>query len=427
MQESFLYYVWQFQYFDKKNLTTCQEEALNILHPGMLNAHRGPDFVNANLIINNIAWYGHIEIHVNASDWYHHQHQEDPVYDNVILHVVWNNDRVIRRRDGSILPTLALKNSVSPTLITRYKQLLVNKSPIPCAHQLSTVSEVVKISMLDRALFQRLTQKNSLVYQLLENNKNDWEETVYQLLAYNFGFKVNSEPMLALSLSLPLKIVARQRYHLTQLEALFLGQAGFLKKKATRKDNYFVLLSKEYQYLTHKYKLAASKVTEAQWKFFRLRPANFPTIRIAQFTQLLHQHQSIFHLLVKSPYKTLYQALAVRQSAYWQKHYQFAKKSNANIPRIGKVSIENILINTVVPVLIAYGKSNDEQNYIDKAVEILQQLPPEDNKITRYWADVGIKVQSAFDSQALIEIFNNFCSKKKCLSCNIGVALMKKN
>lgn len=427
MQESFLYYVWQFQYFDKKDLITCQREVLSILHPGTLNAHRGPDFVNARLIINNIAWHGHVEIHVNASDWYYHHHQKDPVYDNVVLHVVWNNDRVIRRKDGTILPTLVLKNSVPSTLTKRYKQLLVNKSPIPCANQLATVNKVVKISMLDRALFRRLTQKNSLVHQLLENNKNDWEETAYQLLAYNFGFKVNSDTMLALSLSLPLKIVARQCYNLTQLEALFLGHAGFLQKKAMEKDDYFILLSKEYQYLNHKYKLAASKISEAQWKFFRLRPANFPTIRIAQFTQLLHQHHNIFHLLVRSPYKTLYKTLAVCQSAYWQKHYQFAKKSNTKIPRLGKVSIENILINTVVPVLVAYGKFNDQQDHIDRAVEILQQLPPENNNITRYWADVGMKVNNAFDSQALIEIFNHFCSKKKCLSCNIGVALMKKN
>ena len=425
MKEEFLYYLWRFQYFNKEALKTCQGEKLTILHPGTLNSDAGPDFINSHLIINDITWHGHVEIHVNASAWQLHHHQADPAYNNVVLHVVWDNDSIVKRNDGTTLPTLVLKNRVAIKLITQYKSLLNNTTTIPCAHQLADVSSIVKLSTLDSTLFQRLTHKNNLVYQLLKRNKNDWEETAYQLLAYNFGFKINSSTLLDLSLCLPLKLIRQNRDSLTQLEALFFGQAGLLNQQPTEPDEYWVALSKAYHYLTHKYRLSMDKVNKAQWKFFRLRPANFPTIRISQFVQLLHHHPSIFHLLLNSPCKVLYTKLAVKQSAYWQRHYHFAQPSKKSIAGLGKTSIENILINTTVPLLIAYGKFKDEQVYVDKAVSILQSLPAEHNKITRYWASLGMQVNSAFDSQALIELFNNFCSKKQCLSCNIGVAFMK--
>ncbi len=425
MQEDFLYYIWKFQYFDKKDLTTCQGEPLNIFHPGVRNEHAGPDFLNSKIIIGEVTWHGHVEMHVNASDWYAHQHQTDKAYANVVLHVVWNNDQTIKQQDGTDMPMLAVSGRVPPELHQQYQKLVHTQAPIPCASQLPQVAELIKASMLDKALFQRLTHKNRLVYQLLKDNKGDWEETAYQLLAYNFGFKVNASPFLNLALNLPLKAVTKHADNLLQVEALLLGQAGLLSIETKQHDAYLEELKKEYSYLVHKYQLKSDAIHESHWKFFRLRPANFPTMRIAQFAQLLHRHPHIFDLLTNTPTKTLYEKLAVMQSAYWQTHYRFSQQSNTNLPGLGKASIENILINTVVPLLVAYGKAKDEQDYVDRAVAILQHLPAERNKITRYWEDTGIKVKSAFDSQALIELFNNFCTKKRCLSCNIGVTLVQ--
>jgi hypothetical protein len=416
---------WWLQYFDKKALTTCQGEPLSISYPGIRNDHAGPDFLNGHITINNVAWYGHIEMHINASDWYAHQHQTDRAYNNVILHVVWNHDRNIQQQDGTIMPTLVLQNRVAPQLRQRYQGLMYNKASIPCAKQLPQVTDLIKASMLDNALFQRLTYKNNLVYRLLEDNRGGWEATAYQLLAYTFGFKVNSSTFLELALNLPLKTLTQHTDNLVKLEALLFGQADLLPTNKAEQDGYPEALTQEYNYLVHKYSLKGEKVQASQWKFFRLRPANFPTIRIAQFAQLLHQHPSIFDLLVHTPTQKLYKKLAIVQSAYWQKHYRFAKPSKNKIPGLGRSSIEHIFINTAVPLLIAYGKAKDEQDYIDRAVAILKHLPAEHNTILCQWADVGIKAKNAFDSQALIELFNNFCIQKKCLSCHIGASIMK--
>jgi len=426
MQEDLLHYIWKFQYFDKKDLRTCQGEQLVILNPGTRNEHAGPDFLHSSILINNIAWHGHIELHVHASAWYLHKHQTDSAYNNVILHVVWDDDQPIQQHDGSLLPTLSLKGRIAPKLLLQYQQFIGNQYTIPCASQFQQVDDIVKTSMLDKALFQRLTHKNNLVYQLLTSNQGDWEETAYQLLAYNFGFKVNSNAFLELSLSLPSKVIKKHANNLLQLEALLLGQAGLLGTANNASDDYQAALTKEHAYLVHKYQLNTDKLNQAHWKFFRLRPANFPTIRIAQFAQLLHQNPQVFNLLVYTPYENLYTQLAIIQSAYWQQHYRLAKLSKAKIPGLGITSVENILINTVVPLLVAYGKSKDEQEYIDKAISLLQSLPAEHNAITRHWEKLGMRVKSAFDSQALIELFNNFCSKKKCLTCNIGATLMQR-
>ena len=426
MKEEFLYYVWKLQYFNKQDLRTFQGDKLVVLNPGTHNTQAGPDFLHSSILINNITWHGHVQLHVCASAWHQHKHQLDPAYENVVLHVVWEHDRPIHQQDGSPLPTLVLQGRVAPQLLQQYQELVDNQTAIPCANRFAQVAPIIKTAMSERALFQRLTNKNNLVYQLLDNNQGNWEETAYQLLAHNFGFKVNSSALLNLSLSLPLKIINKHAKNLLQLEALLLGQAGLLVSKTSAPDDYLDKLAKEYAYLAHKYQLKTNTLHPMHWKFFRLRPANFPTIRIAQLAQLLHQHPHIFYLLAHTPPADLYKQLAVTQSAYWQQHYQFAKASKANIPGLGKASIENIMINTIVPLLVAYGKSKDEQVYIDQAMALLQSLPAERNAITNQWETLGMSVKSAFDSQGLIELFNNFCTKKKCLVCNIGGALMQR-
>lgn len=429
IREEWLYYIWKLQYFNKKNLITCQGEKLTILSPGIRNEHAGPDFLNASITIGDITWHGHIELHITASSWQAHKHDSDPAYENVILHVVWDNDLPIQRQDNTLLPTLSLHERVDLRFLEKCEKLIQQQVNIPCARQLFNVTNIIKTSTLDRVLLQRLSNKNTLVYQLLNNNQGDWEETAYQLLAYSFGFKINKMAMLDLSLSLPLKIIKKHYTNLTELEALLLGQAGLLEADNKEDiDTYRATLIDSFTYLRHKYQLNPSKSTKLNWKFFRLRPANFPTIRITQLAQVLHQHaQNIFNWLTHTSSEVLKQELTTTQSIYWQQHYIWNKPTKTKIPGLGLHSIENILINTVVPLLVAYGKTHDQQNYVDQAIAVLQSLPPEENAIIQEWSDLGMKAENAFDSQAFIELFNNFCTKKKCLECNIGINILERS
>jgi hypothetical protein len=425
MQEKFLYFLWKFQYFTTKDLYTCNGEKLDIIVPGTQNEHSGPDFINAHIIIDSINWYGHIEIHINASDWYTHSHHTDKAYENVVLHVVWNNDKTINHPDGISVPTLELKDLVSSGLCKKYHQFEQTKLPIPCAHHLSEVPKVIKNAMFDKALYQRMLNKNNLVYQLLRTNTGDWYETAYQLLGYNFGFKMNNETFLQLAQSIPIKTILKNKTSILQLEAILFGMSGLLPIQASKVE-YIEALQKEFALFQHKEYINKQVLCKSQWKFFRLRPANFPTIRIAQFAQIMHQNNNLFDTLISTPTKEIYKLFAITQSTYWQNHYNFYKKSSINIPGLGLKSIDNILINTIVPLLVAYGKTKDNQDYIDRATAILEYLPPENNKITRMWKDNGIKVKNAFDSQASIELYNSFCSQKKCLSCSIGIDIIRK-
>ncbi|OJW72804.1 MAG: hypothetical protein BGO68_00565 [Candidatus Amoebophilus sp. 36-38] len=428
MQEDWLHFIWKLQYFDKKDLITAQGDKLTILSPGIRNKDAGPDFLHASIMLGDITWYGHIELHVKASAWQTHQHHLDIAYENVILHVVWYNDQSIQRKDHTPLPTLVLQGKVAPTFLEKCEQLIQQQINIPCGSQLYQVPTIVKNSMLDKVLFQRLSNKNALVYRLLNNNQGDWEETAYQLLAHNFGFKINSPAMLELSIAVPLKIIRKLRQERIQIEALLLGQAGLLTTTSKDiPDAYMTILIQEYSYLSHKYQFNKYTINKSNWKFFRLRPANFPTIRIAQLVQILYQQPHLFNWLVHTPVEVLRSQLAVTQSTYWQHYYTFGKPSKSKIPGLGISSIENILINTVVPLLVAYGKSHDQSTYIDKALALLQTLPPEYNNITHEWEKLGIKAQNAFDSQALIELFNCFCIQKRCLSCNIGTTLLQRS
>lgn len=427
MQEDFLHFVWQFQQFNKKGLTTSEGEAVNIIKPGVLNVDAGPDFRESKIIIGEVQWVGHTEIHIYASDWNQHNHDEDDAYNNVILHVVWENDQPLFRKDGSTIPVIELKQKISHDLIHKWEELAHNIVEIPCASQLYKVKDLIRLSMMDKALFERLEAKANAVLKMLENNGNDWENTTYQLLAGNFGFKINSEQFIALSHALPLKVLLKHQDNIFQLEALLFGQAGLLEHEDDP-DEYFLSLRKEYLFLKHKYDLDVSTFPVHEWKFLRLRPANFPTIRIAQFAMVLHKTSRIFSFIkeVESPVE-IAQVFSVIQSAYWRKHYHFGKQGAGKIAGIGKSSIENIIINTIVPVLAAYGLYTQQQQYIDKGIELLQSVSAEENKITRLWAEANIKVKTGFDSQALIQLYNHYCRSRRCLSCNIGTTLIRKD
>jgi hypothetical protein len=424
VQESLLHYLWQFQYFDKHELQTAEGETIHVFNPGNRNIHAGPDFFNARIRIGEMEWIGNVEIHVNASGWLEHKHESDPAYENVILHVVWKNDKPVKRNDLSILPCLELKNRVDEQLLLQYKKLVNSPATIPCAGVLEKVDDLTKISMLDKALMQRLEAKAKNVLDLLARNQNDWDETCYQLLCKNFGFKVNAEPFLQLAHALPYKFILKQSDKSSQIEAMLFGQAGFLDQEAD--DEYCRLLKREYQLLNVKYKLEEKKLNVAQWRFLRLRPANFPTIRLAQLASLMFIQKNIFSKIIQAEnIKQLKSIFHVQQSGYWKQHYHFLKKAKDEMPSLGDASVENILINTVVPLLVAYSQAKDEQLYIDRAVDILQHISPEENAIIKQWTSLGVKCKSSFDSQALLELHNNFCLRHKCLECNIGSSLIK--
>jgi hypothetical protein len=425
MSESFLHYVWQYQYFARTDLRTTSGDEVVIFHPGFKNPNAGPDFPQARLRIDGMEWIGSVEIHILASGWIDHRHDLDPAYDNVVLHVVWRNDRPVLRSDGSVMPTLELQGRVDDNLITNYKKLVNSPWIIPCVDQFADVPSITKLAMLERATVLRLESKMHTILTMLQSNDNDWEETCYQLLARNFGFKVNADPFLMLARSVPFKILLKHADKLLQVEALLFGQAGFLDGIKGNED-YVNRLLIEYELLGSKYQLAGSKLNKSQWRFLRLRPANFPTIRLAQLCTLICEQRNLFSKLVNAPSaRTLFDLFSVQQSHYWKAHYQFMKKGKSEMPSMGMESIYMIIMNTVVPLMVAYGKQRDDQDMIDRALKMLQEIPAETNAIIRQWVPLGMKAKTAFDSQGLIELHDHFCMKHRCLECSIGAYLLK--
>lgn len=424
MREDFLHYVWQYGQFDRSELQTTEGEPVAILKTGFLNTNAGPDFLDARVRIGEMEWSGHVEIHIDSKDWYRHRHHEDKAYDNVVLHVVWEDAAPAMRSDSTAIPTVVLRHRVADELCHRYQSLIGGMGMIPCEHQLQEVEKVRILSMFDRALVHRLERKAGEAAQLAADNQDDWEETAYQLMGQNFGFKLNADAFLTLCRSLPLKVLQKHRDNLVQVEALLFGQAGLLEKERYR-DDYFRKLQQEYAFLRHKYGLD-TPLKPVAWKFMRSRPANFPTIRLAQFARLIHKETNFFSFLTGSNrLGDIRGLLQIHQSDYWQYHYRFGKVSGDRIPGLGRSSADNLIINTVCPLLVAYGKRKGDQEPLDRAMRFLEMLHPENNKITRYWDRQGIDMANAFYTQAGIELFNNFCTPNKCLHCTIGVSLMK--
>jgi hypothetical protein len=422
--EDFIHYTWQYQQFDKNNLKTTNQQPLTVIKTGFRNFHSGPDFENARINIGGIEWAGKVEIHIKSSDWNRHQHQHDKAYDNVVLHVVWEHDMEVFRADNTPIPTLVIRDLIFSDTLQKYENLIKNAAEIPCKYQLSEVSELSKISMLEKALAHRLQQKSDGLNTLVKAVNGDFEELAYRVFARNMGFKLNSEAFLRLTESLPLKIIQKHKGNLFQIEALMLGQAGFLENP---QDEYSEKLATEYEFLAQKYNLTSLKMQRLEWRFLRTRLGNFPTVRISQFAAILNQNQGLFALFLEDVNKeNIEKALQVLPSTYWQKHYDIAKVSETKLNGIGKSSLENLLINTSVQLLVFYADVTDNHSYFEKAIGILENIKPEKNFITKIWEDLGFKCTSAFDSQALIEQYNFFCGAKKCTQCPIGVEILKK-
>lgn len=424
MNESFLHYVWQMQYFRKEELATTRGEPLVIFKAGTSNPHAGPDFLHARLRIGDLEWNGHVEVHVRASDWLVHQHQHDAAYENVVLHVVWDADRDILRADQTAIPCLALKEKVDDALLLSYRKLANSSAQIPCARSFATVPEIYKTTMLERAVVERLEQKAQVILTTLAAHHQDWEQTAYQVLARNFGFKVNAEPFGRLAEVLPWKILAKYRDNPLQVEALLFGMAGFLENPIT--DDYYIRLQTEFQALERLHGLHGHKLPVAMWRFLRLRPANFPTVRLAQFSAWLSSQPGLYGPLVEATQADgLIRLFSCCAGSYWHHHYRFGKKARAYSPALGRDSIENIIINTVAPLQAAAGKWYGQQELIERACGLLQQVPAEKNQITRQWQSLNLKAGNAFESQAGIQLYRQYCEQRRCFQCAIGTQLLK--
>ena len=417
MTERLLQYIWQFQYFNKSELLTLEEEALQIIHPGIYNTNQGPDFINAKIKLGNTVWAGSIELHINAADWKNHKHSADANYKNVILHVVWRHDIDLQ------LPfsTLVLEDKVSKILLHRYSELMNANSFIACEKNIGHVNELSWLAWKERLLVERLQNKSAIVFEHLKRNNNHWEETFWWLLARNFGVKVNSDAFEKIAQSIPINILAKHKNQIHQLEALLFGQAGLLDNDFA--EDYPKLLQKEYRFLKNKYQL---QKTNAPLYFLRMRPANFPSVRLAQLAMLVHKSQHLFASVKESiTVQQINALLDVTANDYWHYHYLLDEVPAFKKKNLGTQMINNILINTIAPVVFAYGLYHKENSYKDKALQWLEAISPEKNIITKGFGLLGVENKNGFDSQALIQLKNEYCNKKRCLDCVVGNKLLK--
>lgn len=421
--EDFLHFIWQYRLYGGQTLYTTTGEEIKVLQVGNANQHAGPDFSNAKLIIGKTTWAGNVEIHIKASDWLLHQHQIDSAYENVILHVVYDADEQIYRKDETLIPTLTLKGLFDPKLLEKYEALVTSANNFPCEKQISEVDEFIVNNFLARVLVERLANKSTEVYEKIKQLKGDWDGAFYHFMARNFGFNVNAMPMEMLAQSLPQTLFAKHKENPLQIEALIFGQAGFLSQSF--EDEYPNQLKHEYQFLKKKYGLKPIDIS--LWKFLRMRPQNFPTLRLAQFAALIVKSNHLFSkILTIKDYKNSAQLLEnLPVNPFWEKHYHFNKRAENVGVQLGKTSIDNILINTLSLFFFAYGKAMDQQNFETRALQLLENLPVENNAIIKQYLAAGVKVTTAFNSQALLQLKKKYCNEKKCLNCAIGIKILK--
>jgi hypothetical protein len=421
MNEDFLHFTWKFR-LQGQNFHTTTGEDIYLVKPGEHNHDAGPDFMNAQVKIGDTLWAGNVEIHIRASDWTRHRHQHDEAYDNIILHVVYDDDLVIRRRNGENIPTLVLKDVLHPELFETYNFFLNNHLWIPCAFRLPEVRNLVITDWLTALSIIRLERKSAELEGLLNYAGNDWNQAFYEALASTLGFRINKQPFEQLARQTPVQYLEKHKDQLFQVEAMLFGQAGLLEAKF--RGDYPKMLKKEYQHLKHKFSLRP--ISGHLWKFMRLRPNNFPTIRLAQLAMMLHRRSHFFSEIIGKPeYDHLLEFFAVGVSDYWKAHYYFERPSKIMNKTISASTVELIMINNVIPFLFLYGKLKGQPGYQDKALALLDAIAPESNSIIRKFAEFGIKPDSASQSQALLELKTNFCDQKKCLDCRIGLELIK--
>lgn len=422
LTERLLQFIWQFQYFNKKQLTTTEGEPLTILQPGTYNTDQGPDFLQAKVRVGNVAWAGNIELHLFSSHWNTHGHTFDKQYGNVILHVVWQHDVAVSNCKGITLHTLELQPLVSVLLLQHYSNLMASHDFVPCMPQLPVLSGIGWLSWKERLMAERLERKAGYVLTLLQQANNHWEEVFWWMLARNFGAKLNMDLFEEMARSVPVTTLAKQKGQIHQLEAIIFGQLHLLDADYT--DDYAVLLTKEYNFLRKKYQF---KPVAQQPVFLRMRPANFPTVRAAQLAMLVQQSSHLFSLIRETEdLEDIQKLFNVTANDYWHYHYQFDEESTCHPKKLGVSMVNNIVINTLVPVLFACGMFTKDQSLKDRALLWLALTNPEQNIITKQWKACDVFNQNALDSQALLELKNNYCDQKRCLDCAIGNKLLRR-
>jgi len=425
MQEDFLHYLWKYKKFalntsnqSDRELKTTTHQVISLLSVGQHNHGAGPDFFNARLLLGNQEWAGNVEIHLKSSDWYAHGHEADRAYDNVVLHVVWEHDIDVYRADNSPLPTLELKGYVSPTQLNRYQELFTqqDKRWIPCEHTLSEVPESTWSHWQERLYFERLEEKTERIQALLKTSKFDWEQVLFIMLSRNFGTKINGEAFQGIAQSLDFSIIRKCAQEPFQLEALLLGVGNLLPKESI--DSYALQLEAEYEFVQHKYQLKIGGMLPIQ--YFKLRPVNFPTIRLSQLAMLYHKEPGLFRILMKeTQLDKIYELFNIRASSYWDTHYNFGKTQSKRSKKLTKSFIDLLLINTIIPLKFAYNKHTGKENQED-ILELITKLSPEKNSIIQKYDSLKPKSASAMQSQALLQLKNEYCSKYKCLNCGVG-------
>ena len=420
MQEALLQYIWKHSLFTTKIYKADTGESVIIENTGSYNTDGGPDFSNARILIDNTLWAGNIEIHLKTSDWSKHGHQRNAAYNNVILHVSNLIDSECKTANDRRVPCIELK--YDNTIEDKYSALLKEDKIISCYKSLPKLDTSLISFWLSALSVERLLEKTAIIKELLDFTKNHWEEAFYIHLAKSFGLKVNSVPMELLAKSTPLKILARHSSNLFQLEALIFGQAGFLTENAS--DEYQASLKKEYEYLSNKYQL--KKIDQHLWQFLRLRPANFPTVRLAEFCSLINKSKGLLSLTFDcESLKDLQKLFRSEPGEYWKTHYVFGKATKFSKKSLGLRSINSFIINTVLPFMFTYARLKNIDDLQEKSLAFLEQIPPEENHIIEEWKNVGIHSKSAVESQAILQLTTKYCKSKRCLDCQIGTLILR--
>lgn len=420
--EQLLHYVWKHKIFPLTSLQTTSGQPVEVIDAGLLNGNAGPDFFNAKVKIEGTLWVGNVEIHAKASDWMRHGHHRDKAYDSVILHVVGEPDCNVCRTNGELVPQLLLH--CPQNVICRYDELRQAEIYPPCYSILGTLPKLTVHSWLSALQVERFEQKSRTIAGRLERCNNHWEDVFFITLARNFGFGLNGDAFEAWANRLPFRAVDKHRDNLFQVEAFFLGQAGLLNEEIAD-DEYYRKLQKEYGYLQHKFEPAAPMTAE-QWRFLRLRPGNFPHVRLAQLAYLYHRERSLFsRVMAAETLKDVKEILVAKTSSYWEEHFTFKKTSPRQEKRVGENALNLILINTVIPFLYAYGLHKADALLCERATRFLETLKAENNHVTRLWSGAGLPVFTAADSQALLQLQKEYCDKRDCLRCRFGYEYLR--
>lgn len=423
ISENLLHFVWQFRLYQVDKLRTTDGQEVTVLDPGQYNHNAGPDFEFARVRIDGTMWSGHVEIHVDAKDWQHHKHHLDPTYNSTVLHVVWNANFVAQRSDGTPIMTVPLTNCIKPDMLSNYGQLMHNLNWIPCEKQIAQVQPHIQQTWLERMAVERMESRHQYLGILLDKTKNHWEKVLLLSLGRAFGMKVNAIAFEQLLHRVEFPLLLKYQHEQPQLEALLFGVSGLLPSEVT--DDYTKALQKEFAYLHKVHKLSPLSPTE--WKFHRMRPYNFPTFRLAQLTALYHQEVYWFDTILQTDqlYDIRQKLKAVSVDRYWSQHFRFGQPTALHSTELSDTFIDHIVINCFAPILFAFGKFVDSEIYKSKAIEWMEQTKKEKNAITKRFESLGLLHDNAATSQGLLHLKSNYCDQKKCLSCAIGLAILK--